>query len=746
LALLRYIQDEIREEGAAFLGNRDVNMNRMLVRSLAFLSLSGLLLSACAREAAPAPRLEPTRTPAPRATSAPATPAPAVTAATAATPAPQALTGLTLDNVDALAPAFSLRQSPPRNLYAVSEDRIAMFGTREFIVADPRTLQIQSRTPVSLSAQLAPSFWYAASANGRVGAIMQLDGAVDVYDLATSQVITRLLVPAPSSEIVSDIALNEDASEAIVISRGELRRINLKEGGLVGDGQSLPPASAFIRFSLDGSRVAAVQLTGEVVVVNTLSGAPPITITPELTAPIAALSLSPNGQKLGVSTEAGLMVWDLSGARPRVQQTFADLETPVETVFSRNGSSMALLAGPAAYLYDLDAQQGLGEFRLPGNVPVWSANFDPAGETFYLAGSGQMSAFRVPDGDPIGTAAQIPMTRASFSPDGRTVATWSTTFASGDAAVLSVVDGAPAGRLPHDAPLRWLIYSPSGRYIASLTLANTVHVWNTASGEPLADVAAPVTDTVRALLCFAADESRLYYLDGETVKAEPVAQNVPAGRIDLPFAPAALSTCINDKRLIAVADADTVEVIELDGTRVSRIELPADLGEIGALYLSRNGEKLGVIGRAMALVYDTATGAELQTIRLQREPLAGALSDDGRRLALNYGDDVDVIDTATGRALSLDLPKGSLVTVMFPRDSRLVVTAAQIASADTAGQPLERRNFVSGELTVWDVREAGRRLRTIEFDDPIFTASMSEDGRFIATNYASNGMTVWRIE
>jgi hypothetical protein len=76
----------------------------------------------------------------------------------------------------------------------------------------------------------------------------------------------------------------------------------------------------------------------------------------------------------------------------------------------------------------------------------------------------------------------------------------------------------------------------------------------------------------------------------------------------------------------------------------------------------------------------------------------------------------------------------------------VLVTAAQIASADTAGNPMERRSYVSGELSVWDVRETGKLLRAIELDDPILTASMSEDGAFIATNFADNGMTVWRVE
>ncbi len=718
-------------------------MKRLTCRSMAALALAALLMGACSRNnATPEPRLEPTRTLAPRPTAAPATATPAVTIA----PAPQALTGLTRDNVDQLKPVFTLRLPVPRSIFSISDDRIAMFGSREFTVADPRTLQIQSRTPITLSNDATQHFWYALSSDGTAGAIMQLDGAIDVYDLATSQIITALLVPAPSGDIASDIALNADASEAIVISRGELRRIDLKRGGLIGDGQSLPPASVFVRFSEDGARVAAVQPTGEIVVVNALSGAPAITLTNELSGAITTLNFSPNGDKLGVATNGELLVWDLSGREPKVQRAFADLQTAVEPVFDRSGRYLAAIAGPGAYLFDLETDQGLGEFRLPGNEPVWSAGFAPKSEAFFLIGSGQLASFSLPSGDPIDATAQIPLTRAAFSPNGRTVATWSTTFASGDAAVLNVDDGAPAARLPHEAPIRWLIHSPSGRYIASLTYANTVNLWNAATAEMLANVTVPASDTVRALLCFALDESRVYYLDDSAVKAEPVAQNVPVGKVDLPFRPAALSTCSNEKRWLAVADADTVEVMQMDGKRVSRVEMPADLGEINALYLSRNGARLGVIGKTLAMVYDAGTGEELQSVRVQREPLAGAFSDDGSWLALNYGDGVDVVDTASGELTSLDLPKGSLVTVLFPRDARILVTAAEIASLDTAEKPLAQRQFVSGELSVWDVQDAGRLLRKIETKDPIFTASMSEDGAHLATNYADNGMTVWSVE
>lgn len=240
---------------------------------------------------------------------------------------------------------------------------------------------------------------------------MQLDGAVDVYDLATSQIITGLLVPSGDT-VVSDIALNANAGEAIVISRGELRRIDIKQGGLIGDGQSLPPASAFIalqrRWLARGRRAAGWHN----LVVNALSDAPAITLTNELSGAIATLNFSPDGQKLGIATDGELIVWDLSSNPPKVQRAFKDLQAVVEPVFDRNGKYMAAIAGPGAYMFDLETDQGLGEFRLPGNVPVWSAGYDPQSEKFFLIGSGQLASFKLPGGDPIDASAQIPLTRA----------------------------------------------------------------------------------------------------------------------------------------------------------------------------------------------------------------------------------------------------------------------------------------------------------------------------------------------
>ena len=65
--------------------------------------------------------------------------------------------------------------------------------------------------------------------------------------------------------------------------------------------------------------------------------------------------------------------------------------------------------------------------------------------------------------------------------------------------------------------MRWVTYSPSGQYIASLTLASTVHIWDAQSGDALVNVTNTQTDTLRALLCFTADEKALAYLENDKI-------------------------------------------------------------------------------------------------------------------------------------------------------------------------------------------------------------------------------------
>ncbi len=704
------------------------------------LAIVALVLAACSQQSgAPEPQLAPTRTLAPR-SRATATP---LGELPRATPAP--LTGLTLENADRLAPVFRLDEPPPRHIYSAASDRLVVYTSRGFEVIAADTLDVQTRTPVRLNNEVAPIFWYAASPNGKVGAIMQLDGTVDIYNLDNSQLVKTITVPQPSAEIASDIALNEDGSELVVVAQGELRRIRLDDAEVVGESQTLPPTTQMIRFSEDASRVAAAQPSGDIVIVNAISGAPPVTLTGVFTnTAIEHLNFSPNGATFGASGGESLAVWDLSGDQPVLKKAFTELGGAVEPFFDRTGRLMAVLISPSVLVYDLQDDEPRAQFRLAGNLPVWSVNFDPTGKRLFVAGSGELASFDIAANRALRSSARPPITRSVFSADGKALFTWSAAYPSGDVAIFDAQTWKVRNRLLHDTPVVRVEPDRANAYIATVTLDLGLSVWRVRDGRLLASVAAPVTETARALLCFAPDGRSLIYLDDRRIVAHDIAADRAVGGFELSFAPRFISGCDNEAGVFAAADEQEIRVFDLAGRVVATMDAPSGFEDAGALYLSDDGRRLAALSATQLAVWDVQAQQTLQTMQLRRSPLAGSFSSRGDRFAVNFGDDVDVLDVASGKRVSLDLPQGSSATVLFPRDSRLVITALMIPTSETAEQPLDRRVFASGELRLWDA-QTGELLRRIQTQDLPYAGAISDDGAFVATHARTNAMTIWGL-
>lgn len=713
-------------------------------QQLRTLALAALLLAAC-NQATPEPQLVPTRTLAPRVTAASVQTSQASQASNApAASSTMPLTGLTLENAGQLKPIFEVDEPPPQHIYSVAEGRLTLYNSRAFEVVDSTTLAVKARTAVQINDDQASNFWYAASPNGKWGAIMQMSGAVDIYDLDTGKITKTLTVPQPSMQVASDIALSQDGSELVVISQGVLQRINVAGARRVGESQTLPQATQYVRFSEDASRVAAVQTTGDVVIVNAISGNPPITLTsPFTTTGIQLLNFSPNGTTFGASGGDALVVWDLSANEPRIRQTFTDLGGAVEPVFNRSGRFMAALAGTTVFLYDLQTQEGKGQFRLAGNAPIWSANFDPDGKTLFLAGSGELASFSVAETTALQSATRLPVSRGVFTADGKALLTWSTVYQSGDVARFDAQTGEVRGRLIHNAPVAWVMPDAMDKYVATLTFDREMQVWRTRDGELSAKIAAPITDTARTMLCFTPDGRNFVYLDGKRVILHDIERDRETQDFELPFAPNFISGCNNDKGILAAAGESAIRLFDLDGQSVATLNDTGDLDRAGALYLSKDGNRVAALSQTRLTIWDVATQKELQMVRLQRDPLIGAFSPRSDKFALNFGDDVDVLDVASGKLVSLDLPPGSSVTTLFPQDSRIIVTVAMIPTPETADQPFDQRVFMEGELDIWDLRQTGQLVRKIETEEALYSAAISDDGSRIVTSTRNNAMTVW---
>lgn len=218
-----------------------------------------LLASACSpREAPLEARLVPTRTLAPRTATTP-TIAPTVISAP----------GLTPENSAQLSQVFYIEEPLPRHIYATTSDRLMLFNARHFELVSAESLTLMARIPIRLPRSEAGVLWYALSLDGRLGAIMQPDGVVDIYDLSDGRLIQSFTVPRPSAEVISDIALTADGRELVMVIQGALSRIRLSDGKRTDQGMTFPRSARAIRFAEDGSRVAVALATDEIVIAQT---------------------------------------------------------------------------------------------------------------------------------------------------------------------------------------------------------------------------------------------------------------------------------------------------------------------------------------------------------------------------------------------------------------------------------------------------------------------------------------------
>ncbi len=694
------------------------------------------LVSACgSREGTPEPRLVPTRTR-----------APAIVETTAPTPTPIAAStsGLTPQNAAQLSRLFQIEEPLSQHIYAAGRDRLVLFGMRNFELVDANTLDLLARTPVQVSDLEVGAFWYAASIDGRRGAIMQSDGRVDIYDLESSRVIQSFRVSPPSTAIVSDIALTADGSELVVVSQGALSRLRLSDGARTDRGVVFPSTAQAIRFAEDGSRAAVALATGEIVIAQTLKDGPVVTLTlPFTRAPIVHFGFDPTGAFFAASSEEGLAVWDLSSAAPRLVKAFAELGGAVEPHLERSGRFIAINLSPMVLLYDLKEDEPYAQFRLAGNLPVWSVNFDPAGRRLFLAGSGELAIFDIANRRPLRSATRLPITRSVFSADGQALFTWSRAYLSNEVVIFDAPTWEVRARLQHPAPVLSVMPDRAGRYVATLMFDRSIAVWRALGADLVSQIDDPLTDTTRLMLCFTPDGRGLVYLDDRRV----VIHDLDAGRrkdgFTLPSAPVAISRCNNAKGWFAVADEQAIRVLTLGGDLIATIKEPAGQDDI-ALDLSKDGNKLAVLTNDQLAFWDVPAQQRLRTVRLSRELRDVALSPDGGRFALNFGDRIEVVNIADGERVTLKLPTGSSAVVLFPSDPRVVVTLAMLPSPKTADQPAGRRIFTAGEVGIWDAR-TGDLIRKIASARPLASGSISEDGALIVATTNDNAMLVWGL-
>jgi WD40 repeat protein len=423
-----------------------------------------------------------------------------------------------------------------------------------------------------------------------------------------------------------------------------------------------PGGIAGVTFSPGGERLATAGGDKNVKIWEAATGRELRTLTGH-TFIVSSVAYSPDGRRLAsASWDQTVKVWD--SADGKELRTFkGHTEAVAAVAFSPDGKRLASGGHDRA-------------------VKVWDATRDQEALTFG------------PSGEPSGFLA--------FDPDSKHLATGGYGVTLWDASTGEVVR-AFKERLVNVTPIAGA-FRPDGKRLAVVapTLLKPgieVKMWDTANGKAVSSF--PAGGFV-SRLAFSPDGKRLalaslreiHICDAGTGERRVTLRHEQANVTELAFRPdgrwlATGGATVKDGRIqgeVRLWDAAT-------GKEVRRFR-PQE-GQILSVVFSRDGRRLAAAGTYRVVVWDPASGGELQSFRLT-PALMAAFNADTRRLAASGLDgQVTLWDVSTGQqVLSLKGFGGALRALAFsPDDTRLAACGVEGTEA---------------RIRVWDARPLPR--------------------------------------
>ncbi|MEZ6073238.1 MAG: hypothetical protein R3C10_23950 [Pirellulales bacterium] len=503
-----------------------------------------------------------------------------------------------------------------------------------------------------------------------------------------------------------------------------------------------------VAWSPDGRRLATACPNGKVVVWDTETWAPQVTIktgaevltrTPlRWSSDSVRIACPGGGDTVGVwNAQTGAQVESLAGHGARVG-TIA---------WSPDNRRMAAADIDHGHITLWDLDTGKPPVRLAGHPYLGIHDLAWSGDAGRLASAGLDATARVWDtasGAEFGSLTQnSEVTSLAWSPNGHQIA-----LAAGTHVTIwnPQTDKRPL-RLRHTHNVECVAWSPDGDRLITGEMSNYVRIWE-AKRDPEAQRLA--TDAVTCRVAWSSDDRRLAYGSADqtikvcdatsgqvmqTLEGHSSHRPVPVWSPDGDYL-----ACGGDDGSIVVWNATTGDKVQAwqHGAAAGPMEL--DEPRTVAVAWRPGGRELASVSRKdeMVRIWDPLTGKQLASFKagephiidqMQKWHSGLAWSPDGERLATaGWSGLVEIWDRAGWRQLHKIKANGKHVWALaWSGDGRYLVTG---------GQPYE------STIKIWDTFTGRLAISASGHSGFVWTAVWSPDGRRLATE-GQDGVRIW---
>jgi WD40 repeat protein/serine/threonine protein kinase/Leucine-rich repeat (LRR) protein len=499
------------------------------------------------------------------------------------------------------------------------------------------------------------------SPDGQRLAIAGYDQTVRIWDLRGRQELLTLKGPSRGSSVPAarSVCFSPDGQRfAAAGGNGTLKVWDARSGQELLTLKGHEGTVWSLCFSPDGQRLASAGR--KIKLWDARSGEELLTLK-EHSGSVKSVCFSPDGQRLASGSEdKSVKVWNVSSGEELL--AFNGHAGAVSSVcFSPDGKRLASASGDKTVKI-LDALSGKELLTFKGHTSgagsVW---FSPDGQRVVSAGA-KVKVWEPHSGKELLTLHSGPITKVCFSPNGQLLAT------AGHDQIVRIWDALSGQELlafkGHVGAVMSVCFSPNGKRLASTDYEGIVKMWDVRVAEGLLALKGHTGNVMS--VCFSPDGKQLASASADrTVKVWDTrnAQELRTFHTD------SICMCFSPdgQRLASASWDQTVKVwdarngqgfLTLEGKIGSPDATFSDVmhlmdieslkkGWVTSLCYSPDGQRIiGRISSVGALVWDADTGKR-QVWENDPVPLpfvSGAISPDGKRLALGAGERCFLID------------------------------------------------------------------------------------------------------